>query len=82
MIKLEITDINELNNLPIINEQTLKKYLEEKYPQHFEEGERLSFGDIEETLQYISNVNNTDNICEIFLDMGADITVTYGYIIG
>ena len=82
MIKLEITDISELNKLPIINECALKKYLKEKYPQHYEVGEKLSFGDIEETLQYISKVTNTDNICEIFLDMGADITVTYGYIVG
>lgn len=81
MIKLEINDISELNKLPIINEYALKKYLKEKYPKHFKEGERLSLGDIEETLQYISKVTNTDNICEIFLDMGADITVTYGYII-
>lgn len=82
MIKLEINDVTELNKLPLVNEYTLKKYLKEKYPQHFEDAEKLSFGDIDETLQYISKVTDTDDICEIFLDMGADIFVTYGYIIG
>lgn len=81
MIKLEITDVSELKNLPIIGTYDLEKYLMKKYPDDFEVGKRLSYGLVEDILEYISKVSDTDDVCEVYLDMGADIKVTYGYLI-
>ena len=81
MIKLEINDVNELSKLPIISETELKEYLKDTFPQDFKESEKLSYGDISEMLKYLSKIKNIDNVYEIFLDVGADIKVTYGYII-
>ena len=83
MIKLEIEDVSELKNLPIINTIELEKYLKKKFPKQYNEAISISptFVEIEEILEYISQHINTDEICEVFLDLGADITTTYGYII-
>ncbi len=81
MIKLEITDVSELKKLDLLDKYDLEKHLKTKYPKDYKKGEKESFGVFEEILEYLSRVNDTDNICEVYLDLGAGITVTYGYII-
>lgn len=83
MIKLEIEDVSELKNLPTINTIELEKYLKKQFPKQYQEAisKTQSEIEIEEILEYISKQTNTDDICEVFLDLGADMTIIYGYII-
>lgn len=82
MIRLEIEDVNELKNLPIVDSIELEKYLKKNFPEKYNEAiSYVSSIEIEEILKYISRSMNTDEICEVFLDLGADINVVYGYII-
>lgn len=84
MIKIEITDIAELQKLPIVSSYDLKHYLEQTYPELWGEALELSYGaygDVEEMLEYISRNADTDNIHEVFMSLGAGLTATYGYII-
>ena len=84
MIKIEITDVEELKNLQIVDSYELKEYLEQTYPSLMKEALNLSwgtYGDVEEILQYISSKVNLDHIHEVCMPLGADITATYGYII-